>query len=140
MSRRSASIRAWCARVWQCVLQTTQTLAGCDLTGQCTGGWPPQHPAISLEQVHQAMIAVPEVGWTLDPAAWAHCTRWALEPPAATTEVAQHVATGRPPALTTAEQVRLRDRYWANRTPFTSREMEQLQFVRWLHHTGRSSG
>jgi hypothetical protein len=143
MTTRSAGIRAWCARAWRGVLHATQAIAGCDLTGQCAGGWLPQRLDIPAEWARGAAIAVPDVWWTLDPVGWAHCTRWALEPPGVTTEAAPRAATERPPALTSAEQARLRvlrDRYRANRTPFTTRELAHLQFMRWLHHTGRSTG
>jgi hypothetical protein len=56
------------------------------------------------------------------------------------TEVTQHAATERLLAFTPAEQAHLRvlrDRYRADRTRLTARELAHLQFVRWLHQTGR---
>jgi hypothetical protein len=55
-------------------------------------------------------------------------------------EVTQQAVTERLRVFTPAELARLRvlrDRYQANRTPFTTRELARLHFVRWLHQTGR---
>jgi hypothetical protein len=56
------------------------------------------------------------------------------------TEVTPHAVPERLRVFTPAERARLRvlrDRYQANRTPFTRRELAHLHFVRWLHQTGR---
>ncbi len=120
MTTRTGLFRAWCAQAWRCVLQTTQAMAGCDLTGQFTGWGPPPYPVV--------------------PVGWAHCTQWADEPRAVLTEVRQQVVTERLRGFTPAEWARLRvlrDRYQANRTPFTAREWAHLHFMRWLHQTDR---
>ena len=120
MSTRSGLFRAWCARAWRCVLQTTQAMAGCDLTGQLTGWGPPQYAVV--------------------PVGWVHGTPLADEPRAVVTEDAQQAMPERLRVFMPAELARLRvlrDRYQANRTPFTTRELARLHFVRWLHQTGR---
>jgi hypothetical protein len=140
MATRAGLFRAWCSQAWRCVLQTAQAVAGYDLTGQRTGGWPPQCPDVPVEWAQYALIAVPDAQWTLDPSGWASCTRWAHEPQAVMTEATQHSATERLLEFTPAEQARLRvlrDRYRADRTRLTGRELAHLQFVRWLHQTGR---
>jgi hypothetical protein len=120
MTTRSGLFRAWCAQAWRGVLQTTQAMAGCDLTRQFTGCGPPQYPVVPVE--------------------WAHCTPWADELRAVMTEVTQQAVPERLGVFTPAERARLRvlrARYQANRTPFTTRELAHLHFVRWLHQTGR---
>jgi hypothetical protein len=120
MTTRSSLFRAWCAQAWPCVLQTTQAMAGPDLTGQFTGCGPPQYPVV--------------------PVGWVHCTQWADEPRAVLTEVPPQAVPERLRACTPAELACLRvlrDRYQANRTPFTTRELAHLHFVRWLHQMGR---
>ena len=122
MTTRSGLFRAWCAQAWRCLLLTSQAMAGCDLdlTGQLTGWEPPQDPAV-------------HVGWV-------HCTPGAEEPRAVMTEVTQQAVPERLRGFTPAERARLRvlrARYQANRTPFTTRELAHLHFVRWLHQTGR---
>ena len=120
MTTRAGLFRAWCAQAWRWVLQATQAMAGLDLTGQFTGGWPPQYSDIPVE--------------------WAHCTQWADEPRAAMTEVTQQAVTERLRVFTPTERARLRvlrDRYQANRTLFTARELAHLHFLRWLHQSGR---
>ena len=120
MTTRSGLFRAWCAQAWRCVLQATLVMAGLDLTGQFTGWGPPQYPVVPVE--------------------WVHCTLWADEPRAAMTEVTQQAVTERLRGFTPTEWARLRvlrDRYQANRTPFTTRELAHLHFVRWLHQTDR---
>ena len=131
MTPRAGLFRAWWAQAWRCVLQTTQAMAGCDLTGQFTGCGPPQYPVV--------------------PVGWADCTPWADELRAVMTEVTQQAVPEvtqqavpeRLRVFTPAERARLRvlrDRYQANRTPFTTRELAHLHFVRWLHQTGRVMG
>jgi hypothetical protein len=120
MTTRSGLFRAWCAQAWRCVLLTSQAMAGCDLTGQLTGWGPPQDPVAPVE--------------------WAPCTPGADEPRAVMTEVPPHAVTERLRVFTPAERARLRvlrERSQANRTPFTTRELAHLHFVRWLHQTGR---
>ena len=142
MTTRSDSIRAWCARAWRCVLQTTQAMAGCDLTGQCTGGWPPQYSAARTERAPCATIAVPHAWWALDPAGWTRCVNWVPETPAAVPEATQQRVSERLPEFTPAEQARLRalrDQCQVDRDRFTTRELAHLQFVHWLHQSGRLS-
>jgi len=66
--------------------------------------------------------------------------QWADEPRAVLTEVTPHAVPERLRVFTPAERAHLRvlrDRYQVNRTPFTTRELAHLHFVRWLHQTGR---
>jgi hypothetical protein len=120
MTTRSGLFRAWWAQAWRYVLLTSQAMAACGLTGPFTGCGPPQYPVV--------------------PVGWAPCTPWADEPRAAMTEVTPQAVTGRLGGFTPAERARLRvlrARYQAPRTPFTTRELAHLHFVRWLHQTGR---
>ena len=120
MITRSGLFRAWCAQAWRCVLQTTQAMAGCDLTGQFTSCGRPQYPVV--------------------PVGWAQCTQWADEPRVVMPEVTQQAVTERLRVFTPAELARLRvlrDRYQATRTRFTTRELAHLRFMRWPHQTGR---
>ena len=143
MTTRTSLFRAWCAQAWGCVLHATQAMAGCDLTVQCTGCGPPQYPFLPVDWAHFATIAALDAWWTVVPGGWAHCTQWADEPRAGKVEVTQQAVTERLRVLTPSERARLRglrDRYQANRTPFTTRELAHLHFVRWLHQTGRVIG
>ena len=123
MTTRSGLLRAWWAQAWRCVLHATQAMAGCDLTGPLTGWGPPPDPVVPVE--------------------WAHCTPGADKPPAVLTEVTPHAVSEGLRVFTPTERARLhvlRDRYQATRTPFTTREVAHLRFVRWLHQTGRVIG
>jgi thiol-disulfide isomerase/thioredoxin len=87
--------------------------AGYDLTGQLGDWGTPQDPGV--------------------PAEWAHGAPGADEPRAIMPEVTQHAMTERLRGFTPAERARLRvlrDRYQASRTPFTTREVARLHFVR----------
>jgi hypothetical protein len=120
MTTRSGLFRAWCAQAWRYVLLTSQAMAGGDLTGQLTGWGPPHDPVL--------------------PAGWDHGAPGADEPRTIMTEVTQQAMTEPLRGFTPAERARLRvlrDRYQASRTPFTTRELAHLHFVRWLHQTGR---
>jgi hypothetical protein len=95
-------------------------MAECDVTGQFTDGRPPQYPVV--------------------PVGWADCTQGADEPRAVISEVTPQAVPEWLRVFTPAELARLRvlrDRYQANRTSFTTRELAHLYFVRWLHQTGR---
>ena len=120
MTPLSGLFRAWCAQAWTCVRQATQAMAGLDFTGQFSCWGPPLYPAV--------------------PEGWAPCTQWADAPRGVKTEVRQQAVAERLRLFTPTEWARLRvlrDRYQANRPPFTARELAHLHFVRWLHQTGR---
>jgi hypothetical protein len=113
MTTRSGPFRAWSAQAWRCVLHATQVIAGFDLTGQSIGWGPPPYPVVPV--------------W------WAHSTHWVEESRAVLPEVTQQAVTKPPRRFTPAEWARLRvlrDRYQANRPPFTAREVAHLHFVR----------
>ena len=123
MTARSRLFRAWSAQVWQWVLQALEAMAGLNPTDPFSGWGPPPYPVV--------------------PIGWVHCTQCAAEPRAALPEVTRQVMTEERGVFTPAEQARLRvlrDRYQANRTLFTARELAHLHFLRWLHRTGRITG
>jgi hypothetical protein len=125
------------------VLYARGALAWLDPTAQFTDGWPPPYLDVPVERAHRAPSAVSHARRPLDPAGWARDTPSAHESPEVMTEVAPQEVTGPLPAFTPAEQARLRllrDRYQANRARFTMRELAHLQFLRWLHQTGRLGG
>jgi len=120
MTPRAGLFRAWWAQAWRGVLQTTQAMAGRDLTGQLTGWGLPPDPVVPVGCVHD--------------------TPGMDEPRAVMTEVTSQAVIERRRLFTPVELARLRvlrDRYQASRTPFTTREWAHLHFVRWLHQTGR---
>jgi hypothetical protein len=119
MPKRYGRFRAWCTRAWRCMQQVVHVMAEWDKSGQFIG-WGPPSPVV--------------------PTTWAYCTQAAAGPSAALTAITQRPGTERLPGYTPAEQARLRamrDRYQADRTRFTTRELAYLRFVRWLHQTGR---
>jgi hypothetical protein len=143
MTTRVSNVRAWYIQVWRCVLHATQIMAGCDLTGRYTGIRHPQDQDVLEWWAHQAILAVPDAFWTLDPVGWGRSMQWAQEPAAVATGVLQQAVTELPSAFPSAEQVRshvLHERYPVDCTRFTAGELAHLQFVRWLHHTGRITG
>lgn len=122
MTTRTALFRAWCVQAWRCILQATQAMAVLDLTGQFTGCGIPQYPVVDMD--------------------WAHCTHRADETCSVLTGVPQQAMTDRPRVFTPTKWTRLRilrDHDQENSTPFTSRELAHLRFVRWLHQSGRAA-
>lgn len=136
----SAGIRTLWVGMLGYVLKAAQAMAGLDQMGGDIWGWPLQCPGNSFTGLYDATAATAGAWWRVAPNS-ASSTHMAVGPAAApTTTKPPYALTPLPLQFSPAEWTHLRvlrERHQAEHIRFTTAELAHLQFVRWMHLSGR---